>query len=107
MDADELELTCACRYENFDRIVVQRRPQPPIVTDFVACNTMYWAPGGPSSPPQLSSVRMSIGPPPAEASFAGLKNLGWRTRDYREHEPSPEELEDIEKAAARANKRKR
>jgi hypothetical protein len=34
-------------FENFERIVVQRKPHPPIVTDFVACvgcKTMYWAP---------------------------------------------------------------
>ena len=47
VDATELELTCPCGYENFERIVVERKPRPPIVTDFVACvgcKTMYWAP---------------------------------------------------------------
>jgi hypothetical protein len=47
MDGFELELVCPCGYENFDRVVVQRKPYAPIVTDFVACvgfRAMYWAP---------------------------------------------------------------
>ncbi len=47
MDGVELELVCPCGYENFDRIVVQRKPHGPIVTDFVACvdcHAMYFAP---------------------------------------------------------------
>jgi hypothetical protein len=109
MDADGLELTCPCGYEHFERIVVQRRPHPPIVTDFVACvgcKTMYWAPRRQSSLPEPSSARPSIGPPLAEASSPGLKTWGGVPPVYREHEQSPEELEDIKKAAARANKRK-
>lgn len=37
MDGVELDLTCQCGHENFHRVVVQRKPAPPIVTDFVAC----------------------------------------------------------------------
>jgi hypothetical protein len=43
----ELELACPCGYENFERIVVQRKPHPPVATDFVAsvgCKAMYCAP---------------------------------------------------------------
>jgi hypothetical protein len=36
MDGVELELVCPCGHENFERIVVQRKPHRPIVTDFVA-----------------------------------------------------------------------
>ncbi len=35
MDGCELELTCPCGYENFERVVVERRAGNPIVTDFV------------------------------------------------------------------------
>jgi hypothetical protein len=55
MDGIELELICPCGFENFERIVVQRKPHAPIVTDFVACvgcRTMYWAPDPPPLPPE-------------------------------------------------------
>ena len=47
LDGVELELTCPCESENFERVVVQRKPHAPIVTDFVACvgcKTMYFVP---------------------------------------------------------------
>ena len=109
MPADEFELTCPCGYEYFERIVVQRRPHPPIVTDFVACmgcKTMYWAPQALSPPSQPSSVRPTPSLRPAEASSPGLKTWGGIPQVYREHELSPEDLAQIEKAAARANKSK-
>jgi hypothetical protein len=31
MDGMELELVCPCGFENFERIVVQRKPHPPVV----------------------------------------------------------------------------
>jgi len=37
LDGAELELSCPCGYENFERVVVQRKPNLPVVTDFVAC----------------------------------------------------------------------
>ena len=38
MDGAELEFVCFCGgRENFERVIVQRKPHPPIVTDFVAC----------------------------------------------------------------------
>lgn len=55
MDGVELELVCPCGCENFDRIVVQRKPHSPIVTDFVACvgcKAMYWAPQVAPLPPE-------------------------------------------------------
>ncbi|HEX2541525.1 MAG TPA: hypothetical protein VHM00_10635 [Caldimonas sp.] len=47
MDGVELELVCPCGFENFERVIVQRLPHAPIVTDFVACvgcRAMYFAP---------------------------------------------------------------
>jgi hypothetical protein len=47
MDGAELELACPGGFENFERIVVQRKPNAPVVTDFVACvgcRAMYWSP---------------------------------------------------------------
>jgi len=37
MEGSDLGMACLCGAENFERVVVQRRPGPPIVTDFVAC----------------------------------------------------------------------
>jgi hypothetical protein len=47
MDGEELDLTCPCGHENFERVVVRRKPNTPIVTDFVACvgcRAVYLAP---------------------------------------------------------------
>ena len=47
IEGAELDLVCLCGFENFERVVVQRKPNPPIVTDFVACvgcRAMYFAP---------------------------------------------------------------
>ena len=47
MDGVELELVCPCGFEHFERVIVQRLPQAPIVTDFVACvgcRSVYFAP---------------------------------------------------------------
>ena len=47
IEGAELELVCTCGYESFERVVVQRKPHAPIVTDFVACvgcRSMYFAP---------------------------------------------------------------
>ena len=53
-DAAEQGVTCACGYENFERVVVERVPGRPIVTDFLACvgcRTMFFAPRGKPKPP--------------------------------------------------------
>jgi hypothetical protein len=53
LDGVELELVCLCGYENFERVVVQRKPHAPVVTDFVACvgcKAMNWAPLRPLDP---------------------------------------------------------
>jgi hypothetical protein len=50
MDGVEIELTCPCGHENFERVVVPRRPAGPITTDFVACascRAMYFCPVAP------------------------------------------------------------
>jgi hypothetical protein len=72
MDGVELELTCLCGYENFERVIVQRLPNPPLFTDFVACvgcRAMYYAPVPKADPPPASGPgdRMSaIGGPEAK-----------------------------------------
>jgi hypothetical protein len=56
MDGVELELVCPCGYENFERIVVQRKPHPAVVTHFVACvgcKAMYFAPVRRLDPPEI------------------------------------------------------
>ena len=56
MDGVELELVCPCGYENFERIVVQRKPHPAVVTDFVACvgcKAVYFAPLRRPEPPEI------------------------------------------------------
>ena len=67
------ELTCPCGYENFERIVVQRKPHAPVVTDFVACvgcKTMYWAPVRPLDPmpPRPGDGMKAIGGPPLDSA---------------------------------------
>jgi hypothetical protein len=47
MDGVGLELVCPCGFENFERVIVQRRLGSPVVTDFVACvgcRAMYLSP---------------------------------------------------------------
>lgn len=70
MDGVELELVCPCGYENFERVIVQRRPHGPIVTDFVACvgcRAMYFAPVRPLDPSEYtvgSHMQAHGGPQP-------------------------------------------
>ena len=70
MDGVELELVCPCGYENFERVIVQRKPHPPIVTDFVACigcRAMYFVPTRPLDPPEYtigSHMKAHGGPQP-------------------------------------------
>jgi hypothetical protein len=75
MDGAELELVCPCGHENFDRIVVQRKPGGPIVTDFVmcvGCKAMYYAPQRPREPPewQVGHDMKAIGPGRPDSSEA-------------------------------------
>jgi len=82
MDGVELELVCPCGYENFERVVVQRRPHPAVVTDFVACvgcKAMYFAPVRRPDPPEIRlghglSEAGSIGRP--RLRVFGLLTLG-------------------------------
>jgi hypothetical protein len=68
LEGADLGLVCLCGYENFERVVVQRAPHAPIVTDFVACvgcKAMYFAPlrkPGPL-PESLAKRMMAIGGP--------------------------------------------
>lgn len=68
IDSVELELACLCGYENFERVVVQRKLNAPIVTDFVACvgcRAMYFAPVLPIAAPTLPPGHgKGIGGPP-------------------------------------------
>ena len=69
MDGVELELTCLCGYENFERVVVARRPGAPIVTDFVACvgcRAVYFSPVPKPDPREArpGDNLPAYGPPP-------------------------------------------
>jgi hypothetical protein len=71
IDGAELGLLCACGHENFERVVVQRRAHPPIVTDFVACvgcRSMYFAPlrTMAAQKPTLPPGFVGVGGPPSE-----------------------------------------
>ena len=90
MDGVELELVCPCGYENFERVVVQRKLHPPIVTDFVACvgcKAMYWAPQAASLPPERSpgqEMKAIGGPERQEDSSEALKRDARDVaKDYR------------------------
>jgi len=90
MDGAELELSCPCGYETFERIVVQRKPHPPLVTDFVAslgCKAMYFARVRRPDPPEirLGHGMLGIGgPEPRPDSNAALKrDAADAATDYR------------------------
>ena len=90
MDGVELELVCPCGYENFERVVVQRKPHPPIVTDFVACvgcKAMYWAPQAAPLPPERSpgqDMKAIGGPERREDSSEAMKrDAKDAAKDYR------------------------
>ncbi len=92
MDGVELELVCPCGCENFERVIVQRKPHPPIVTDFVACvgcRAMYFAPQRPLDPPEYtigSQMKAHGGPQPERVldSAAILKrDAADAAKDYR------------------------
>ncbi|MEO5843920.1 MAG: hypothetical protein ABIQ33_03690 [Caldimonas sp.] len=87
----ELELTCPCGYENFERVIVQRRPHQPIVTDFVACvgcRAMYWAPQAVPLPLEQRPGHgmMGIGGPekqPIDSTAALKRDAAKAVKDYR------------------------
>ena len=71
LDGVELELVCPCGYENFERVIVQRKPHGPIVTDSfacVGCKAMYFAPVRKPDPPEytIGSHMKAIGGPQTE-----------------------------------------
>ena len=90
MDGVELELACPCGYENFERIVVQRKPHPPVVTDFVACvgcKAMYFAPVRRLDPPEIRPGHGMLGigghEPGPDSSTALKRDAADAAQDYR------------------------
>lgn len=76
IDGVELELECPCGFENFERVIVQRRPGSPVVTDFVACvgcRAMYFAPVAKADPPEVRPGHNigAIGPPSPPRTWQG------------------------------------
>ena len=54
---DEFAIQCLCGAANFERVIVQRGANPPLVTDFVAClscKVMYHL------PPRNEGVRFKL-----------------------------------------------
>lgn len=87
MDGVELELTCPCGYESFDRVIVQRRPHGPIITDFVACvgcKAMYYAPQRPLDPPEQRPGHgmQAVGPGQPDSSEALKRDAKEAAHDY-------------------------
>lgn len=87
IDGPELELVCLCGYEHFERVVVQRKPNSPIVTDFVACvgcRAVYFAPiPKPDPKPALAGVEMrGIGGPAPDTDAALKRDAAIAARDY-------------------------
>ena len=105
LDGAELELACPCGYENFERVIVQRKPHAPIITDFVACvgcKTMYFVPmshgpaitGGPNVKRKWQPGDAIGGPPvyeqPRPDSDAALKrDAATAAKDYVKPGRSP------------------
>jgi len=85
-----LKLVCPCGYENFERIVVQREPHPPVVTDFVACvgcRAVYFSPVRRTDPPESrpgQEMREIGGPEPRRDTSEALKrDAADAAADYR------------------------
>ena len=113
MEGPDLGLVCLCGHENFVRVIVQRKPAAPIVTDFVACvgcSAMYFAPVAPIAPllvaptlregPRRSTGGGAIGGPAPPGSKRGFY-VGRETVTVKP-EPDPQIME----AVRRANKSK-
>jgi hypothetical protein len=84
----ELELICLCGFENFERVVVRRKPHDPIVTDFVACvgcRAMYFAPISlADAPPAGPGDNMgAIGGPEPDSAAALKRDAAEAALDYR------------------------
>lgn len=87
IDGAELELVCLCGYEHFQRVIVQRKPHPPIVTDFVACvgcRAMYFAPVPTRDPPEKRPGHEmgAIGGPQPDTDAALKRDAAIAARDY-------------------------
>ena len=80
------EPVCGCGYENFERVIVERIANRPIITDFLACvgcRAMFFAPLGKSKPPAPRSQaepprQPSPKPAPQQKEYA----FPTRQRDY-------------------------
>ena len=88
MDGVELELVCPCGHENFERVIVQRKPHGPIVTDFVACvgcRAVYYSPvPRPDPPEKLPGHGMgAIGGPPLDSDEKLKRDAADAAKDYR------------------------
>jgi hypothetical protein len=88
MDGVALELVCPCGHENFERVIVRRKPHSPIVTDFVACvgcKAMYFAPLGRPDPPEWRPGHDSkaIGGPEPDSGASLKRDAAVAAKDYR------------------------
>jgi hypothetical protein len=87
IDGAELELVCLCGFENFQRVIVQRKPHAPIVTDFVACvgcRAMYFAPVPKRDPPERRPGHgmQAIGAPAPDTDAALKRDAAIAARDH-------------------------
>ena len=109
LDGVALELLCLCGSENFERVVVERRPHAAVVTDFVACvgcRAMYLAPLSRASLVQARSTPGSFGVGGPQPDYRGP--LIQRVDPPPRLRTPEEEVEyrQIMEAVARANKSK-
>ena len=85
LEGADVGLACLCGSESFERVVVQRKPSPPIVTDFVACvgcRAMYFAPQ-PDPNPALAGAQMrGIGSPAPDTDAVLKRDAAIAARDY-------------------------
>lgn len=106
MNSAGRELICPCGYENFERVVVKRRPGAPVVTDFVACvgcRTMYFVPLVRETAPPPHAIGTGGGPhcPSVPNTWGGIPP------GHPARQETSEQNQAIKDAAARANKSKR
>lgn len=106
-DGDHYGFSCTCGAENFQRVVVERVIGRPVVTDLVACVECHIIFYVPLPPPLLVERSGPAMPSGIHRESPGLTIWGGVLPVHRAHEQSPEDIQRIKEAAARANKSKR
>lgn len=106
---EEFGAPCMCGAENFQRVVVERVPSRPVVTDLIACVECHCVYYSPLPKPAPAESRPGPPMPPGVVSEGPglLRTWGSVSAVQSGRAQSAKELQALKEAAARANKSKR